>query len=95
MAQQSQDARKEKTVSGWCRFSARSTDLPFAYPHVAHMLIKKYILLNHVYEIDTRNNFMWITNCKTWRDYCLIICHLSTFLFWYTIWDFLPVIPGM
>jgi hypothetical protein len=31
------------------------------FPHVAHMLIRKYILLNRVYEFDTRNNFMWTT----------------------------------
>jgi hypothetical protein len=55
------------------------------------VLISKYILLDHEYEFDTRNNFMWITNCKTWRDYCLIICHLSIFFFWYV----LLVIPGM
>ena len=109
---------------------ARSTDLHFACPHVAHrcnywlpsafrrilvcirivvfyrhlirwnikfiMLISKYILLDRGYEFDIGNNFMWTTNCKTWRDYCLIICHLSTVLSWYTtFWYCLPVIPGM
>ena len=59
------------------------------------MLISKYILLDRGYEFDTQNNFMWITNCKTWRDYCLIICLLSTFLFLYTFWYVFLVIPEM
>ena len=124
-------SRRESSSWGVKIHIVRSTDLPFACPHVAHkgnhwlssvlrlilVCIRNLVLCTiplflptfdslkyKMYLVDKQmhtirswiwNNFVWTTNCKTWRNYCLIVCHLSTFLSWYSIYDFLPVIHEM